>query len=90
MYDTLGINLLYSIHNEDNSWISSNERYSQFHNELPSPSEFYFLLVNQCRASQDCNIKIAGENNESKINLILKNFNTLSSSFSLLKLIGAS
>tara|TARA_B100001250_G_scaffold34386_1_gene27842 strand:+ start:195 stop:620 length:426 start_codon:yes stop_codon:yes gene_type:complete len=71
VYDTLGINLLYSIDNKDNSWISSNERYAQFHNELPSPSEFYFLLVNQCRASQDCSIKIAGEDNDSKINLIL-------------------
>tara|TARA_B100001250_G_scaffold211692_1_gene181638 strand:+ start:36 stop:473 length:438 start_codon:yes stop_codon:yes gene_type:complete len=71
VYDTLGINLLYRVSNENNLWISSNERHALFHNELPSPSEFYFLLANQCRASQECNIKIAGKTNDSRINLIL-------------------
>ena len=71
VYDTLGINLLYSVFSEGNSWKSSNKEYAQFQKELPSPSEFYFLLANECDSNQGCNIQIAREDNNSRINLIL-------------------
>ena len=71
VYDTLGINLLYGVFSEGNSWKSSNKEYAQFQKELPSPSEFYFLLANECNSNQGCNIQIAREDNNSRINLIL-------------------
>ena len=71
VYDTLGINLLYNVHNEGSSWKISNKEFVQFQKELPSPSEFYFLLANECNPNQSCNIQIVRENNDLRINLIL-------------------
>ena len=71
VYDTLGINLLYRIFSEGNSWRSSSKEYAQFQKELPSPSEFYILLANECDSNQGCNIQIAKEDSNSRINLIL-------------------
>ena len=71
VYDILGITLLYQIHSNNNLWVSSNDAYAQFNNELPSPSELYFLLVNECSHNLSCDIKITRENSGSKINLIL-------------------
>ena len=71
MYDTLGINLLYSVHNEGSSWKISNKEFVQFQKELPSPSELYFLIANECNPNQSFNIQIVRENNDLRINLIL-------------------
>tara|TARA_Y100001958_G_C21201191_1_gene527818 strand:+ start:434 stop:853 length:420 start_codon:yes stop_codon:yes gene_type:complete len=71
VYDTLGINLLYEIYTEGDSWKSSNQEYLQFHVELPPPSDFYYLLSNECNSNFNCNIQIAGENKKKRINLLL-------------------
>lgn len=71
MYDILGINLLYSVRNKGSSWKISNKEFTQFQKELPSPSELYFLIANECNPNQSCNIQIARENNDLRINLML-------------------